>query len=91
MGIKHEILLETDTIILTKGPEGTGDFGYWLWDETRQMNLVTRAGTEREAFVKALDYHQKRSQEFEEKFKALKSKVENFVGLFVDSNDFEVE
>ena len=92
MGIKHEIIFKTDTLTMTKAPANTGDAGYWLYDKTRGMNLAMRAKSEQNAFTEALEYYQYRLQEVENKHESLKSKVEKFVGLFVDDeNSFEVE
>jgi hypothetical protein len=64
--------------------------GFWLWDETRQMNLSVRAKTRDAAIVEALSYYQKRFAELEKKHKDLSKKVEAFVGSF-KSDDSEEE
>ena len=36
--------------------------GWWLWDQTRGMNLAMRAKSRDAAFVEALSYYQERLQ-----------------------------
>lgn len=54
--------------------------GYWLWDDTRQMNLAMRASSEQEAFVRALTYYQNRLTQVEAAHKKLKEQVDAFLG-----------
>ena len=61
--------------------------GYWLYDETRGMNLSMRAKTAEEAFTEALTYYQDRCIELESSYKSLKSKVDVFVGHFVEEEE----
>lgn len=61
--------------------------GYWLWDETRGMNLSIRAKTEQDAFVEALTYYQERLKEVEDGFKSLRTKVDGFVSQFVEDEE----
>ncbi|EON7636975.1 hypothetical protein ABV23_RS00590 [Escherichia coli] len=61
--------------------------GYWLYDETRGMNLAMREKTAEAAYVQALEYYQKRLKEVEEDYKSLKEKVDHFVGQFVDDDE----
>lgn len=56
-----------------------GHDGYWLWDNTREMNLSMRAKTERSAFVEALHYYQRRLIEVEQKHKEISAMVDTFV------------
>lgn len=76
--VKNQRLFTTETMHLTlvRGKE------YWLWDETRGMNLAMRAKSEREAFIKAMEYYQRRLTEVETNYKGLNEKVEAFVSLF---------
>lgn len=78
--IKHEVL--SATINLTQ----CGD-GFWLFDETRGMNLAMRAKSEREAFVEALTYYQERLKEVESAHKCLKDRVDEFVSQFADDDE----
>ncbi len=64
-----------------------GSFGFWLYDTTRGMNLSTRAKTERDAFVEALEYYQKRLIEVEKTYADLKTRVDAFVVQFVDDDE----
>lgn len=61
--------------------------GYWLYDDTRGMNLAMQAKTEQAAYVQALEYYQRRLQEVESNYKSLKSKVDHFVGQVADDDD----
>lgn len=61
--------------------------GWWLYDETRGMNLAMRAKSEREAFVEALTYYQNRLREVEQEHKALSDKVTAFVSQFTEDED----
>ena len=53
--------------------------GFWLYDDTRGMNLAMRAATEQAALLEALEYYQERLQEVEAKYKALSKVVDTFV------------
>lgn len=75
--IKHEKLSET--LALTEATDG-----FWLYDKTRGMNLSMRAKTEREAFIDALEYYQKRLITNETALNNLRCKVEGFINLFVE-------
>lgn len=61
--------------------------GFWMYDETRGMNLAMRAKTAEAAYLEALEYYQERLTEVEEDYKSLKAKVDHFVGQFVEDND----
>ncbi|AFU62832.1 hypothetical protein phAPEC8_00263 [Escherichia phage phAPEC8] len=61
--------------------------GYWLYDETRGMNLAMQAKTEQAAYVQALEYYQRRLQEVESNYKSLKSKVDHFINQVADDDD----
>lgn len=61
--------------------------GYWLYDETRGMNLAMRAKTAEAAYLEALEYYQERLKEVEEDYKSLKAKVDYFVGQFIEEDD----
>lgn len=76
-------IFKNETITLSKHIDKED---YWLYDKTRGMNLSMRAKTEQEAFVEALTYYQKRLSEVEEEFKFLQSKVDNFIGSFMDED-----
>lgn len=79
-------LSETLTLCEYQNPK-SGHFGYWLYDKTRSMNLAMRAKTEREAFVIALQYYQKRLATVERDHTDLTQKVEAFVELFAERKD----
>jgi len=61
--------------------------GFWLYDDTRGMNLAMRAKTKDEALVDALDYYQSRLKEVETEYKLLKDKVDSFVNQFNEDDD----
>ena len=61
--------------------------GFWLYDETRGMNLAMRAATEQAAFVEALTYYQGRLSDLESAHKCLNKRVQEFVSQFQDDND----
>lgn len=56
--------------------------GFWLYDDTRGMNLAMRAKSEQDAFIDALEYYQERLTLVENEYNDLKAKVDAFVGLF---------
>lgn len=62
---------------------------FWLWDETRAMNLATKAKTERYALIDAIEYYQYRLQDVENQYKVLSQKVDNFLLQFEDQEDQE--
>lgn len=78
--IKHTVL--SPTLALTECTDG-----FWLYDETRGMNLAMRAKTAEDAFVEALEYYQKRLQQVESEYKALNTKVQAFVAEFIANEE----
>lgn len=78
-------LSETLSLCEYQNPKN-GHFGFWLYDETRGMNLAIRAKTSQDAFVKALHYYQSRLTEVEQEHKALKDKVDKFVEQFIEED-----
>ena len=56
--------------------------GFWLYDQTRRMNLSMRAKTVESALVEALTYYQKHLQEVEACHRMLKTEVDSFVNKF---------
>lgn len=82
--IKHEKLSPTLSI-------SECNSGFWLYDETRGMNLAIKANTEQAAYVQALEYYQRRLQEVENDYKNLKAKVDHFVGQVSDEEDHYCE
>lgn len=53
--------------------------GFWLYDQTRGMNLAMRAKTEQMAFVEVIQYYQERLLTIEKQLRELKSKVDSFI------------
>ena len=70
----------SDTLELTECNNG-----WWLYDETRSMNIAMKATTKDDAFVEALTYYQESMVELLLKYRDLKKKVDQFVSsLSVD-------
>lgn len=63
--------------------------GFWLWDETRQMNLAMKSKSPESALVEAITYYQRRLKEVESDYKSLKAKVESFIGEVASDEDDE--
>ena len=63
--------------------------GFWLYDESRGMNLAMREKTAEAAYLEALEYYQKRLKEVEEDYKVLKEKVDHFVDQFIEKDEQE--
>lgn len=61
--------------------------GFWLWDDTRGMNLAMRSRTRDGAFTEALTYYQEHLKNLEEKHQALTTKVNSFVNQFRDGDN----
>ena len=57
----------------------SGNYGFWLWDESRGMNLAMRAATERDAFVDAIEYYQNYIVKVEASYKTLRGRVDDFL------------
>jgi hypothetical protein len=72
----------SDTLFLTEDTNGH----FWMWDQTRGMNVAMRAKSEREAFVKALSYYQNRLTEVETEHATLNTKVQSFLSQFQDDS-----
>lgn len=47
----NTLVFETDTLNMVYCKDG-----FWLYDETRGMNLAMKQKSEREAFIEALEY-----------------------------------
>lgn len=81
---KYEKIFETETLRLHRR---IADQKYWLWDETRGMNLAMKADSERDAFIEALEYYQHRLKEIEGKYRELTKKVDSFLDQFKEDED----
>jgi hypothetical protein len=68
----------SETLSLCEFKSG-GNKGFWLYDETRGMNLAMCAKSETDAFVAALEYYQKRLLTVEQAYSTLKTKVDKFI------------
>jgi len=72
----------TETLTLSECSDG-----FWLYDETRGMNLSMRAKTPQDAFVECISYYQGRLSEVENEHRKLTAKVDAFVSQFVEGED----
>jgi hypothetical protein len=63
--------------------------GFWLWDDTRKMNLSIRTKSEIDALVEAITYYQNRLRDIEQKYNDLSTKVDSFVEQFVSKDEDE--
>ncbi len=64
--------------------------GFWLWDETREMNLSMKAKTERVALVETILYYQRRLAEVETDRDAMRARIDdvlNALGAEETEND----
>lgn len=61
--------------------------GFWLYDDTRGMNLAMREKTEEAAYIEALEYYQERLKEVENNYNNLKAKVDHFISQVADHDD----
>ncbi|WAX14567.1 hypothetical protein ECO340P2_00025 [Escherichia phage ECO340P2] len=61
--------------------------GFWLYDDTRGMNLAMREKTAEAAYVEALEYYQERLKEVENNYNNLKMKVDHFISQVADDDD----
>ncbi len=83
----HMVTL-SDTLSLCEYTDPkNGNYGFWLYDEMRGMNVAMRAESEREAFVAAMTYYQGRLKEVETGYSDIQSKVASFVSQFVENYD----
>ena len=77
MGKVIELVAKTETIHLHRCTDG-----FWLYDETRGMNLSMKAKSEQDAFIESLEYYQERLTLIEQQYSYLKTKVNAVVSLF---------
>jgi hypothetical protein len=61
--------------------------GFWIYDETRGMNLAMKAKTKDAAFVEVIEYYQNRLRQIELEFVSMNNKVKAFVSQFKDIDD----
>ena len=69
----------TDTLTLSDCKDG-----FWLYDKTRGMNLAMRSKTERDAFVEALTYYQRRLGEKDQYIITLTNNINTFLSKLRD-------
>ena len=74
----------SETITLTEQTDG-----WWLYDNTRGMNLGMRKESRDKAFLEAIGYYQRRLAEVEQKHKQLSKQVESFIGQLVKNCDID--
>jgi hypothetical protein len=80
----------TDTLSLSEC-HPTADYRgkYWLWDETRGLNLAMGAETAQDSLVQAITYYQKRLKEIETCYWSLQKEVDTFVCRVARKEDEE--
>jgi len=71
-------VIRTDHVLPTLRMSECAD-GFWLYDDTRGMNLAMRAKTKEEAYVDAIRYYQRRLKEVEAAHTLLRSQVDAFI------------
>lgn len=74
----------SDTLTLTECTDG-----YWLYDETRGMNLAMRAATREAALLSVIEYYQDRLTRVLSEHKSLAAKVDAFVDQFITDDNEE--
>ena len=91
---KYETIFKNESFYLCKGLLDKGTHtGYWFYDAHFGMNLAMQASSEREAFIKALEYYKKRFQQVEQENKNLKQRAQMFldsmseIGLIAEDCD----
>jgi hypothetical protein len=76
------------TLSLSEYTSG-GHKGFWLWDETQEMNLAIRANSPVEALVEALHYYQKQLAKVEGELHDLDTKVNGFLSQFAEETEYD--
>ncbi len=61
--------------------------GFWIYDDLEGMNIAMAEPTAQAAFVKAIKYYQDRLSYYRTAYNDLKTKVDNFVELFVEQDE----
>lgn len=72
--------IRTDHVLPTLHMAECSD-GFWLYDDTRGMNLAMKAKTKEEAYVDTIKYYQQRLKKVEEGYRLLRSQVDAFIEL----------
>jgi len=65
----------------------SGDFGWWLYDETFGMNLAMKAKSKEEALIEALQYYNERFKQERDALLSLRYKVNGFLNQFASDDD----
>ncbi len=78
--ISHKDL--TPTLVLSECHDG-----FWLYDETRGMNLSMRAKTAEAALVEALGYYQEQLKKIKLAYWSLKWQVDAFVSQVTENEE----
>ena len=81
MAKRRNIVELSETLSLSE------DNGFWLWDDTRGMNLSVRAKTPQDALVEGIMYYQERLRQIEQEYRDMSQKVDAFVEHFREVND----
>ena len=78
----NDITVLSETLALIERVDG-----FWLWDETRQMNLSVKAKTKESALVEALMYYQRRLLRIEKAYEKLDAAVAAFGAKIVEIHE----
>ena len=78
----NDITVLSETLALVERVDG-----FWLWDETRQMNLSVKAKTKESALVEALMYYQRRLLRIEKAYEKLDAAVATFGAKIVEIHE----
>lgn len=74
----------SDTLTLSECRDG-----FWLYDDTRGMNLSMRAESTEHALLEALKYYQERLTELKKEHREMSAHVQDFINKFRDENEEE--
>jgi len=77
----------SDTLHLAEYPETSGHHGFWLYDDTREINLSMRAKTPQDALLEAVGYYQRRCAELEAERALLRNKADAVRALYANLED----
>lgn len=70
-------VISTETLALVECTDG-----FWLYDTTQGINVAMKAKTERDAWIEAITYYQRRLTREVAEHKALSAKVDSFLIQF---------
>lgn len=80
----RQIELGADTLSLSECTDG-----FWLWDETREMNLSMKAKTAQAALVETILYYQRRLSTVEEENRGMFARIGSALAALGANDDTE--